>query len=485
MKYDVIIGCEVHVQLLTNTKAFCSCENRFGGKPNSRICPVCSGLPGALPVTNQSIIEYAIRAGLAIHCRIPEITKFDRKNYIYPDLPKGYQISQFDMPICEHGYLDVTTSQGTKRIRILRAHLEEDAGKNTHSEDGSGLSFVDLNRCGTPLLEIVSEPDIRSPEEAVAYVQGLKEIMEFTGVSDCNMEEGSLRCDANINLWIYEDDRKYATPIVELKNMNSFKSIRSALDYEVIRQKEEWEEKHITLDQKGKLTRGWHDKSGTTVLQRHKEEAAEYRYFPEPDLRPIKIPKELIESIGRNLPELPEQKRKRYRETLGLSVENAEKLTSSPELASYFEKAIDGYGGDVKKIANWILTEVMAVVNDKKINIKDFAIEATKVQALIKLLDNDVISGKIAKTVFTEMVEKGGDPDQIVKNSGLVQVTDQGEIENVIDQVLKDNPKSVEDYKAGKAQAQGFLMGQVMKLSKGKANPKMASQLLKQKLDAL
>jgi len=483
MNYDVIIGCEVHVQLLTATKAFCSCENYFGGIPNSRLCPVCAGLPGALPVANRKMIEYAVKAGLALNCSIADLTKFDRKNYIYPDLPKGYQISQFDMPVCSNGFIMIEGEKEIKKIRILRAHLEEDAGKNIHAEDGSGLSYVDLNRCGTPLLEIVSEPDMRSPEEAVRYVQKLKEIMEWLGVSDCNMEEGSLRCDANVNLWIYEGDKKYATPIVEVKNMNSFKSLKAALSYEEKRQHAEWKEKRITLEQKGKTTRGYHEKSGTTILQRHKEEASEYRYFPEPDLKPIAISASWVENIKKQMPALSGVVRERFAKDYNLSDNDIKKLTISRDFAGYFETACKGYKGEPKKIANWITGEVSSVLNQKGIDIKSFNVPAVYIRELIEIIDSGTISGKIAKSVFAEMVSTGNAPGKIIDEKGMKQITDDKVLDKIIKEVVTENQASAEDYRNGKINAIQFLMGQVMKKTKGKANPALAKEMLIQILD--
>lgn len=480
MNYKVIIGCEVHVQLLTATKAFCSCKNVFGKTPNSLLCPVCAGLPGALPVANRKMIEYAIKAGLALNCTIASLTKFDRKNFIYPDMPKGYQISQFDMPICYNGYLEIQSDEGQKKIRIRRAHLEEDAGKNLHPEDGSGLSYVDLNRCGTPLIEIVSEPDLRSPEEAVRYVQGIKEIMEWLCVSDCNMEEGSLRCDANINLWIYEGDKKFATPIAEVKNVNSFKSLKAALSYEVKRQLKEWNEKRITLEEKGKTTRGFCEKSGTTLLQRHKEEASEYRYFPEPDLKPLYISTALVNEIKAQLPELPGAMRERFCRIYGLSEDVTAKLTSDRDFALYFENACKGYKGDPKHIANWLTGEVSSVLNQKGIRIRDFKVSPGHIRELIEIIDSGTISGKIAKSVFPEMVETGKAPVKIIEEKGLKQITDKKTLEKIVKTVIAENPGSAEDYRNGKSNAIKFLMGQVMKQTKGKANPGLALSLLEQ-----
>ncbi|MBN1699422.1 MAG: Asp-tRNA(Asn)/Glu-tRNA(Gln) amidotransferase subunit GatB [Spirochaetales bacterium] len=482
MTFDVVIGCEVHVQLFTETKAFCGCGNTFGGVPNSRVCPVCAGLPGALPSPNARMIEYAVRAGLVLNCSIAGLTKFDRKNYMYPDLPKGYQISQFDMPICFDGFLDIEGEWGSRKIGIIRAHLEEDAGKNLHSEDGAGLSYVDLNRCGTPLLEIVSEPDMRSPEEAVAYVQEIRELMEWIGVSDCNMEEGSLRCDANINLWIYEGEKKYATPITEVKNVNSFRALRAALHFEVKRQRAEWEEKRLTLEEVGKVTRGWHEASGTTILQRHKEEASEYRYFPEPDLKPILVSKALVEELKAGLPELPARTRNRFVTDYGITMEDAVQLTSSRAMSCYFEDACREYDGEPKKIANWILTEVNGICNQKNIGIAEFPVPPSGIRELLAMTDSGRISGRIAKSVFAEMAETGAAAVEIVEKNGLAQISDRSTLEGIVREVIAGHPKSVEDYRNGKSNTIRFLVGQVMKKTGGKANPGMVNEILEEKL---
>ncbi|MBN1412542.1 MAG: Asp-tRNA(Asn)/Glu-tRNA(Gln) amidotransferase subunit GatB [Spirochaetales bacterium] len=484
MKYDVVIGCEVHVQLLTETKAFCSCRNTFGGEPNTRLCPVCTGLPGALPVANQTLVEYAVLAGLAMNCTIVPVTKFDRKNYIYPDMPKGYQISQFDMPICEKGFLEIDTDGGLKKIRIIRIHMEEDAGKNIHTEDRSGLSHVDLNRAGTPLLEIVSEPDIRSPDDAVAYVQSIKHIMEYLKISDCNMEEGSLRCDANINLWVYEGDKKYATPIVEIKNMNSFKAMKAALEYEILRQKEEWTTKRLLLKDVGKVTRGYQEKTQSTILQRHKEESAEYRYFPEPDLKPILIDPAWVESMKSRLPELPAQKRKRFAEEWGLPELDIGKLLVDAELAHYFEAACKEYKGEPKKVANWVITEIGNMLNKESITIIQFRekVPPESLGELLNRIDSGVISGKMAKGIFSDMWAEGKTPEQIINEKGLKQIDDQESLKDIVREVLDQNPKTVEDYKNGKENVLSFLMGQVMKATRGKANPRLSQDLLKELL---
>jgi aspartyl-tRNA(Asn)/glutamyl-tRNA(Gln) amidotransferase subunit B len=481
MNYEVIIGCEVHVQLLTQSKAFCSCTNTFGGTPNSRVCPRCLGLPGSLPVPNREMILAAVKAGLALNCKIAELTKFDRKNYMYPDLPKAYQISQFDMPICTEGYLEVESEGTRRRIGIIRVHMEEDAGKNIHADSGLNMSYVDYNRAGTPLLEIVSEPDIRSAGEAVNYVQSLREIMRFLDVSDCNMEEGSLRCDANINLWIYEGEERFATPIVEVKNMNSFKAMKNALDYEVERQLEEWQEKRLTLQAAGKSTRGWSDDHGETVLQRTKEEAADYRYFPEPDIKPISVSRSLIKEIEQSLPELPEQKRGRFMKDYGITEETAGALTQSKALCDYFEQAASGYE-DPKRIANWILSEVKKLLNEKQISIEHIPVPAKNITELMRIVDDDTISGKIAKDVFVEMASSGKSAAEIVKTKGIAQISDSGELEAVIERIIKENPSTVAEYRAGKQKALQYLMGQVMKATKGKANPQVAVKLLKTRM---
>ncbi len=485
MEYKVVIGCEVHVQLLTKTKAFCSCENRFGGIPNTRVCPVCLGLPGALPVVNRTMVEYAIVAGLALNCKVARVTKFDRKNYMYPDLPKGYQISQYDMPICYDGYLEVESNGEKRKVRIRRLHMEEDAGKNIHLEDGSGLSYVDFNRCGTPLLEIVSEPDITSPSEAVAYVQGIKEIMEYLGISDCNMEEGSLRCDANINLHITDGGKLYKTPIVEVKNMNSFRAMKTALEYEVKRQLEEVELKGYS-DRGFKVTRGYDDKTGKTVAQRVKEEESDYRYFPEPDLKPIFITDELVEEMRKRIGELPAAKRERLIREYGITKNDAYTLCSSKAFSEYFEEAARGYR-EPKKIANWVITEVGGFLNREGISIEEFLIPPSHIRRLFELIDEGKISSKMAKEVFAEMTNSMGNkivtPDEIVEKRGLAQITDRIEIEKLVNRVMEENPKSVEDYRRGRDHALKYLMGQVMRITKGKANPQITSDILKEKLE--
>jgi aspartyl-tRNA(Asn)/glutamyl-tRNA(Gln) amidotransferase subunit B len=481
MKYDVVIGCEVHVQLLTQSKMFCSCPNRFGGEPNSRVCPVCLGLPGSLPVPNRAALEMAVQAGLALGCAIAPVTKFDRKNYMYPDIPKAYQISQYDMPIATAGRLVVRTEEGERTVRIRRAHLEEDTGKNVHALGADGASGVDYNRSGIPLLEIVSEPDLRSPAEAAASVAAIREIVRALGVSDGNMEEGSLRCDANINLWVYEGDRKFATPIAEVKNMNSFKSIRQALEYEVERQAEEWRESRLTMEKGSKRTRGWNEERGVTVLQRVKEEEADYRYFPEPDIRPIALSRDDVERLRSSLAELPEARRVRFREKLGLSAQDAEGLISSPALASYFERVLAGYP-DAKKAASWILGEVKKYLNEKGLVDEAYPVSAPALARLLAIVDSGAISNSQAKGVLVAMADGGKRADEVIREQGLAQISGEAALLEFVDRAVRENPDTVASFRAGKEKALGHLMGQVMKLSRGKANPREVERLLKKRL---
>jgi aspartyl-tRNA(Asn)/glutamyl-tRNA(Gln) amidotransferase subunit B len=489
MRSEMIIGLEVHVQLNTASKAFCRCENRFGGMPNSRVCPVCLGLPGALPTTNIAMVESAILAGLALHCTIARETKFDRKNYLYPDLPKGYQISQYDMPICTGGYLDIVTPGGGKRtVNIRRLHMEEDAGKNIHLEGGSGMSYVDFNRCGTPLLEIVSEPDMRSAEEAVAYAQGIREIVRYLGISDGNMEEGSLRCDANVNLRVAEGAEQLITPIVEVKNMNSFKAMKTALGYEAERQLAEARESSPargsgapTSSRAGKSTRGFDERTGTTILLRAKEEASDYRYFPDPDLLPIRIPDALVKELAGRVGELPAPRRERFTADYHLTAEEAEALCASRSLSEYFEEAARG-SAEPRRAASWILTEVCAVLNERGIGIEELGVPAAHVRELLDLVDSRAISGKLAKEVFAQMLSTGRPPGRIVSDDALSQITDAEELGRIADRVMADNPGPVEDYRKGKAQALKFLMGQVMKETRGRADPKAVSDILAARL---
>jgi aspartyl-tRNA(Asn)/glutamyl-tRNA(Gln) amidotransferase subunit B len=477
MEFEPVIGLEVHVQLKTDTKIFCGCSTRFGASANSQTCPVCLGLPGVLPVLNKDVLEKGIIAGLALNCEIAGYSKFDRKNYFYPDLPKAYQISQYDKPVCLKGYVDINSNGEKKRIGITRLHLEEDAGKLIHSEDGSDPnSYVDLNRTGVPLAEIVSEPDMRSADEAYDYLQKIKTIMKYAEVSDVNMEEGSLRCDVNIS--IREKGETGLGQKVEIKNLNSFKFVKAAIDYEFNRQ--------VELAENGEIksivqeTRLWNSELMKTYSMRSKEDAHDYRYFPDPDLLPIIIEDDYISRLKTNLPELPDAKKERFISQYGIPEYDAGVLTSVRQLAEYYEKVISRKT-DPKKASNWIMSELMGQIEDPE-KIGEFPVSAENLASLLQLVENNTINGKIAKTVFREMIESGLDAEEIVEKKGLRQVSDTGEIEKIIDAVLEANTQSVEDFRNGKAKAMGFLVGQVMKQSKGKANPQIVNEILLKKL---
>lgn len=475
MSFETVIGLEVHVQLNTHSKIFCGCSTQFGSAPNSQTCPVCLGLPGVLPVLNKEALRKAILAGLALHCNVSGYSKFDRKNYFYPDLPKSYQISQYDKPICTGGFLEVKTDTGKKRIGINRLHLEEDAGKNVHPDlPGKEISFVDFNRTGVPLIEIVSEPDISTPDEAYQYLQNLKSIMRYIEVSDCNMEEGSLRCDVNISL--REEGSPELGEKVEIKNLNSFKAVKMSLEYEMSRQERLLEEGEKIFQE----TRLWDADKNVTFGMRYKEEAHDYRYFPEPDLPPIIVTDSFIEEIRSMLPELPEEKKMRFIEQYVLPDYDAEILTSTKQLADYFEEVIK-QEVNPKKVSNWIMSELLARVEDTE-EMQSFKVHPEQLARLLKLIDNRTISGKIAKTVFSEMVERGADPEEIIEREGLQQVTDSSEIEVLVDTVIQNNPQSVADFKSGKEKALKYLVGQVMRESRGKANPQMVNEILLNKL---
>lgn len=475
MDFETVIGLEVHVQLNTESKIFCSCSTRFKAEPNTQTCPVCLGLPGVLPVLNEEALRKAIMAGIALNARIAPYSKFDRKNYFYPDLPKAYQISQFDKPICSGGHIEVRSGDGTKRIGITRAHLEEDAGKSIHSSDpGRRVSYVNFNRTGVPLLEIVSEPEISSSEEAYNYLQKLKMIMKYLDVSDCNMEEGSLRCDVNISLRP-RGDVKFGEK-VEIKNLNSFKAVRSSIEYEISRQSALLREGERIAQE----TRLWDADRNVTFSMRSKEEAHDYRYFPEPDLAPVVLDEQYIETIRACIPELPDRKRGRFVEQYRLPEYDAEVLTSARPLADYFE-AVIAAGANPKRASNWIMSELLARLEDHE-SISGFVVTPAGLASLLRLIENGTISGKIAKAVFEEMVARGGDPERIVAEKGLTQVTDAGAIEAMIDRVIGENPASVEDFRGGKDRALKFLVGQVMKESKGKANPQLVNEILLKKL---
>ncbi|MBQ2014319.1 MAG: Asp-tRNA(Asn)/Glu-tRNA(Gln) amidotransferase subunit GatB [Peptococcaceae bacterium] len=481
MDYEVVIGCEVHVELKTKTKIFCSCPTDFGGEPNTHVCPVCLGLPGTLPVLNKKVLEYAIKAGLALNCEIAQFSKFDRKNYFYPDLTKAYQISQFDLPICKNGYIDIETGKGEKRIGITRIHMEEDAGKLVHQGSTittSAGSLVDYNRAGVPLIEIVSEPDMRSAEEVLEFLSSLKAIIEYTGVSDARMEQGSLRCDVNLSL-------RPAGQIAfgtraEIKNLNSFRSVERVIQYEINRQTD-------ILESGGKViqeTRTWDESKGRTYSLRSKEDSDEYRYFPEPDLPPVIVMEDYIEKLRAELPEMPKEKRQRMIDKDGLPEYDAGIITASKALVDFYD-AVHTYYGDAKKISNWIMGELLAKVNAEGIELDALKIQPEQMAALLKLVDSGEISGKIAKKVFAEMFETGKNPDDIIKEQGLKQISDETELKTMIEQVAETNPKSVEDYKAGKTKALGFLVGQIMKQSRGQANPAVINRLLVEKLNSM
>lgn len=476
-RYETVIGLEVHIELKTRSKIFCDSTTEFGGDPNTHVCPVCLGLPGTLPVINKKVVEYAIRAALALNCQIAGFSKFDRKNYYYPDMPKNYQISQYDLPIAEFGYLDIDTEAGTKRIGITRLHMEEDTGKLVHQGTitTTPFSLVDYNRAGVPLIEIVSEPDLRSPEEACAYMEKLKAIVQYTGVSDCKMEEGSLRCDANIS--VRPVGRSELGTKAEIKNLNSFRSLQRALSYEIERQID-------TLEEGGRIvqeTRTWDEGKGITLSMRSKEHAHDYRYFPDPDLVPLVIQSEWVEDIRRSLPELPDARRERYEKEYGLPGYDAAVLTNTRELAEYFEDCVTCYPNP-KVVSNWVMGDLARLLNANNLEITECRVKPQQLASLLELMDKGTISGKIAKTVFEEMFTTGKDASVIVKEKGLVQISDEGAITTVVDEVIANNPKSVEDFRAGKEKALGFLVGQVMKATRGKANPELVNRLLKEKI---
>ncbi|MCS7461384.1 Asp-tRNA(Asn)/Glu-tRNA(Gln) amidotransferase subunit GatB [Paenibacillus doosanensis] len=469
-KYETVIGLEVHVELHTKSKIFCGCSTEFGAPPNTHTCPVCLGYPGVLPVLNKQAVEYAMKAAMALNCQIATESKFDRKNYFYPDSPKAYQISQYDKPIGEHGWIEIEVNGQTKRIGVTRVHLEEDAGKLTHV-DGGYATLADYNRVGTPLIEIVSEPDLRSPEEARAYLEKLKAIMQYCDVSDVKMEEGSLRCDANISIRPYGQE-KFGTR-AELKNMNSFRGVQRGLEYE------EWRQADI-LDGGGEVvqeTRRWDEAQGKTLTMRGKEEAHDYRYFPDPDLVRLYIDDEWKERVRVSIPELPDARKKRYIEEYSLPSYDAEVITSSMKLADFFEESLN-YTKDAKAVSNWIMGDLLGYLNANNLELQDVKITGKGLGEMIGLIEKGTISSKIAKTVFKAMLETGKAPQTIVEEQGLVQISDEGAIKAVVEQVIANNPQSVADFKAGKDKAVGFLVGQVMKETKGKANPGLVNKLI-------
>lgn len=472
--YEVVMGLEVHAELSTKTKIFCSCPTDFGAEPNSQTCPICMAMPGTLPVLNEKVVEYAVKAGLATNCEISRNSKNDRKNYFYPDLPKSYQISQFDKPLCEHGYVEIEVNGEKKKIRLTRIHIEEDAGKLNHDEFGGG-SLVDLNRAGVPLIEIVSEPDLRSPEEVEQYLRKLKSILEYIEVSDCKMQEGSLRADVNVSVR-KKGDTKLGTR-TEMKNMNSFRSIVRAIEYEVDRQID-------VIEEGGKIeqeTLRWDDVSGKTFPMRDKEDAQDYRYFPDPDLVAIKLSEEYIENIKNSLPELPESRKERYLEEYQLSEKDAKLITSSKYLSDLFENAVK-VCNNPKAVNNWIISDISRILNETEMEPIQIPFDSNQLGKLVILIDKGTISSSIGKKVLVELFENPRDPEDIIKEKGWIQISDEGAIKEVVLKVLEANPQSIADYKGGKDKALGFLVGQAMKETKGKANPQMLNKMFLEEL---
>ena len=473
--YELIVGLEVHAELSTKTKIFCSCPTEFGAEPNTHICPVCMALPGALPVLNEKVVEYAVKAGLATNCEIEKNSKNDRKNYFYPDLPKSYQISQFDKPLCNHGYIEIEDDNGNpKKIRILRIHIEEDAGKLNHNEFGAG-SLVDLNRAGVPLIEIVSEPDFRSTGEVDRYLKKLKSILQYIDVSDCKMQEGSFRADVNVS--VHKKGEPFGTR-TEMKNINSFKSITRLIDYEKERQIYELEHGN-TIEQE---TRRWDDLEGRTFSMRNKEDSQDYRYFPEPDLVAIKLSDEYIENIRKELPEMPESRKERYMNKYGLSEKDSNSITASKYLSDFFEKAGE-IANDYKSVCNWLNSDIARILNEKEMEPEEIPFTAEELAEMVTLINKGTISTSIGKKVLDELFENPKSPSKIIEEKGWVQISDERAIKEVVLKVLAENAQSVADYKAGKDRALGFLVGQAMKQTKGKANPKMLNEMFLSELN--
>jgi len=478
VKYEVVIGLEVHAQLKTKSKIFCSCSVLFGSKPNQNTCPICLGMPGTLPVLNREVVNLAIKMGIATNCSIAPFSRFARKNYFYPDLPKGYQISQYEFPLCQEGYININSSGHSKKIGITRIHMEEDAGKLIHGENlgEPDSSYVDFNRTGVPLIEIVSEPDIRTPEESRDYLLKIKAILEYLDICDCNMEKGSLRCDANISL--RPAGEKKLGVKAELKNMNSFKNVQKAIEYEIKRQTCVL----IEGDKVVQETRLWDAEKNESFSMRSKEEAHDYRYFPEPDLAPIVVNKEWVENLKKDLPELPDEKRIRFVEHYKIPEYDAGVLTSSRLLADYYEKCVRLFP-QPKIVSNWVMGDLLRYLKKEDKDIKDCSITPENLADLLKMIDNKTISGKIAKTVFEEMVFSGTSPEQIVKKKDLIQISDEDAILKIVLEVLNKNQSQVEAYRKGKIQLLGYFVGQVMKASHGKANPGIVNKLLKNNLE--
>ena len=476
-KYEAVMGLEVHVQLGTNSKIFCGCPNSFGSAPNTNVCPVCLGLPGALPVISRRAIELAVGAGLAFHCRINSFSRFARKNYFYPDLPKGYQISQYNQPLAEHGYLDILTDAGKKRIGVTRVHMEDDAGKSIHDgfRDSDRFTYVDLNRSGTPLIEIVSEPDMRSPDEAYAYVTEIKQVLQYIGVSDCDMEKGQLRCDANVSVRL-RGAAEFGTK-AEIKNLNSFRFLKLAAEYEIERQIE-------LLESGGKViqeTRLYNVETGQTVSMRGKEQAHDYRYFPEPDLVPLRVSEHWLNQIKAKLPELPAARRERFVTSYHLREYDAQVLSLTRETGDYFEAAV-AVSGDGRNTANWVVGDLMGLLKAAGKEISESPILPIHLGELVALITKGELSGKLAKEILPKMFDTGDAPSVIMEREGLKQISDTGALEKIAADVLAANPKQVEQYRSGKTAVMGFLVGQVMKASRGQANPAAVTEVLKGKL---
>ena len=475
LTYEILIGCEIHCELKTRTKAFCACENRYGGIPNTRVCPVCLGLPGAMPVPSKEFIELGAAAGYALSCGINRFVTFDRKHYFYPDLVKGYQITQYDIPLCHDGHVMLDG----KKVRLERIHLEEDVGKSIHREDG--YSYIDFNRSGVPLIEIVSKPDLSSPEEAALFMQTVREILRYIGVTEGNLEEGAMRCDANINLKILTNGTEYRTPISEIKNMNSFRSIRDACTYEAGRQLEEFRSNRQPYTAGYKNTMSWDDAAGRTVIQRTKNSFTDYRFVVEPDIPPVILDDAFLAQARSRVGELPAEKRDRFRREYGLSDSDAQTLTSERELAEWFEDAAKE-SGDPGKVANWILGELLAVRNDRNIGLSDLPVTPAHIAGLVNALGNNTITSRQARDVFAEMLETGELPAAIIRKHGMEQMSDTAAIGKIVDEVFAENPAALEDYAKGKTNVVDWLTGQVMKKSRGQANPGIASELVQKRL---
>lgn len=477
MELEPVIGLEVHAQLITKSKIFCGCSTAFGASPNTHTCPVCLGMPGSLPVLNREVVDFTIKMALATHCRIAPFSQFARKNYFYPDLPKGYQISQYELPLAEGGWVEIQTEEGSTRVRLHRIHMEEDAGKLVHDEF-QPFSYVDFNRTGVPLMEIVSEPDIRTPDEAASYLRTIREILRYLEICDGNMEEGSMRCDANISMRPVGSDRLGVK--TELKNMNSFRNVARALEFEIRRQRALLERGESIVQE----TLLWDAGRNITVSMRGKEEAHDYRYFPDPDLVPIAVDADWVEAVRRTLPELPDSKRERFVREYGLPAYDAQVLTASKSLAHYFEATATLFP-QPKIVSNWIMSELIRELKRDEREIDACPVTPESLADLLVLIDTGVVSGKIAKSVFEEMYHSGKAPRAIVEEKGLVQVRDENAIEALIEEVLAENPKETTDYRAGKEKLFGFFVGQVMKKSKGKANPQMVNDALRKKLSGV